>query len=250
MPTARIACRTWSPPPQELELPDEAVHVWRADLRLPAWRLQPLVQMLSAEEQSRADRFYFAEHRRRYVVCRGFLRIILSHYERIAPSRLQFSYGARGKPELAKNRALRFNLSHSDEMALYAIAKDRSVGIDLEHIRTTLDAEGLAKRYFSPREFEELHSLPAGAKHEAFLRQWTLKEAYLKATGEGLAGLEQVEVFPCGINTLPFNDFHEFEQKNRHWSIYQMKPLDDFIAALVLEGYGWQTIQFWVLRSS
>lgn len=241
----------WSTPPCNLILQNDEAHVWRADLNLPAWQVRQLEQILSSDEKARAKRFHFEKHRRRFIVCRGFLRTILSRYSGIEPSEVEFSYGPYGKPELAFNnstRVLRFNLSHSSEMALYAIACDRLVGIDLEHIRPNLDAEKLAKRFFFPLEFAEINSLPSDLKQEAFYKHWNLKEAYLKATGEGLAGLDHVEISKCGMNIVTFPNFQGITPKNSDWSTYQMKPSNGCTAALVLEGAGWNLIRFWDIR--
>jgi 4'-phosphopantetheinyl transferase len=108
----------------------------------------------------------------------------------IEPSQLQFCYSPHGKPALADadtTGMLQFNLSHSGEIALYAVACERQIGIDIERLRPFSELEQIAKRFFSNREYEELRALSPSQQHDAFFRYWTLKEAYVKATGQGLS---------------------------------------------------------------
>jgi 4'-phosphopantetheinyl transferase len=168
------------------------VHVWRAELGAgDAWQ-----SLLSPDEQARADRLVGPEPRRRFLAARGILRSLLSRYLRNEPDAIAFRYGARGKPELA-NSNLRFNLAHSNDLAVYAVTRDGEVGIDVEAIRPLPDLEDLACRYFSPREADRLLRLPAAERAVAFFHCWVRKEAYLKGLGQGLSvPADQVETWP------------------------------------------------------
>ena len=151
-----------------------------------------------ADERARADRFYFARDREHFIVARGVLREILGCYLKRVPKSLCFCYGSHGKPALAgefDGEAIRFNVSHSHGVALYAISRGRAVGIDLERIRFDLPVAEIAERFFSKREDAMLRSLPTDVQHQAFFRCWTRKEAYIKARGEGLSlPLDQFDV--------------------------------------------------------
>jgi len=130
-------------------------------------------------------------------------------------------------------------LSHSHELALYAIAHIPLVGIDLEHIRPMDKVEQLVKRFFSPREYAVICSLPDDQKQEAFFRAWTCKEAYLKAIGDGLPGLDGVEVSltpgePAALLSIQGN-----EEAASGWSVYQLIPAPGYMAALAIEGRSW-----------
>lgn len=233
----------WHPPPKNLTLGNHDVHVWRAALDVPTDYLQQMVKTLSADEQQRADRFYFDRDRQRFIIGRGLLRTILGRYLGIEPSRVQFCYEARGKPVLAdvdnKDR-LRFNLSHSQGLALYAIACDREIGIDIEQIRPFPNAEDIAKRFFSVRESTEISTLPPEQQQTAFFKTWTCKEAYLKATGDGLAGsLDQVEVMLTPGEPPRLLSIRGDSQIASHWSLYELKPASDYIAALAVAGQNW-----------
>lgn len=129
----------WRLPPVALFLASTDVHVWRAPLDLTDSDIQRLQCPLSSDEVQRARRFYFPRHRRRFTVTRGGLRRILSLYVGMEPKQLRFCYSAYGKPALVSTSStvrLCFNVSHSHELALYAVTYDRAIGIDIEHPRT------------------------------------------------------------------------------------------------------------------
>lgn len=232
----------WHSPPINLVLSKDVVHIWRADLNLPELQIQSLAKTLSPDENNRAFRFYFERDRKHFIAGRGILRSILGRYLNLEPAQLQFSYSSRGKPALANlgiGETLSFNLSHSHESALYAIAYTPLVGIDLEHIRPMDKVEQLVKRFFSAREYAVICSLPADQKQEAFFRAWTCKEAYLKAIGDGLPGLDGVEVSLTPGEPAALLSIQGDEEAASHWSVYQLIPAPGYMAALAVEGRSW-----------
>jgi 4'-phosphopantetheinyl transferase len=145
---------------------------------------------LAPDELARAARFRFAADRRRFVAGRGVLRETLAAWLDVPPGRLVFSTGTHGKPALALPAAggwLRFNVSHSDGLVLIALAAGREVGVDVERMRTNIADADLARRFFSTREQAALAALPAEGRRTLFFRIWTCKEAFIKATGEGVS---------------------------------------------------------------
>jgi len=181
-----------------------AVHIWWARLDQTAEELEQLERTLADDERERAARIRLKALSARFVAVRGILRAILGRYLDVAPDHVRFRYGDSGKPALADEFAgsgLRFNLSHSHGLALYAVTHAREVGVDLERVDPRVDAAGLVGRCFSSREQAEWSSLPDRSRGLAFLNGWTRKEAWAKALGDGLARpLEQVEV---PLRTLP-----------------------------------------------
>ena len=177
---------SWRPPPATLELQRDEVHVWRAALDRPTEQVWGLWTLLSADERRTAKRFHFQTDRSRYIIGRGLLRTILSRYLKRAPNRLRFYYSPYGKPALlgGPEEALYFNVSHSRDLALFAVTRGRALGVDVEHVVSELAVQDLAERFFSPREIVALRTLPANLRQEAFFACWTRKEAYLKARGE------------------------------------------------------------------
>jgi 4'-phosphopantetheinyl transferase len=230
----------WLPASADLTLLPDDVHVWRIDLDLPEVRLQHLAATLSSDEFARAQRFYFPEHRQRFIAGRGILRSILGCYLGIEPQEVQFDYEPRGKPVLAAtfaNSGLLFNLSHSQGLALCAVNRDRRIGIDLEYIRPISDVEALAQRFFLPREYDVMRSLSADQKQEVFFRYWTCKEAYLKATGQGIAQLEEVEVSLTPTEPASL-------QTSENWRLLELVPANNYVAAVAVAGFGWH-LKYW-----
>ncbi|MCC5637062.1 4'-phosphopantetheinyl transferase superfamily protein [Nostoc sp. CHAB 5844] len=225
----------WLPAPTDLTLLPDEVHVWRIDLDIPKSQLENLGATLSSDELARANRFYFQEHSQRFIAGRGSLRNILGFYLGIEPQQVRFDYEPRGKPLLADTLAdsgLLFNLSHSQGLALCAVKYRRKIGIDLEYVRAVSDLEALAQRFFLPREYDLLRSLPCDQQQEVFFRYWTCKEAYLKATGDGISQLEQVEISLTptqGAKLLTSED----------WSLVELTPADNYRAAVAVAGSGW-----------
>ncbi len=189
----------WNSPPADLVLPHDEIHVWCASLDQPPSLVAQLVQTLSADERLRAERYHFARDRQSFIISHGLLRMILAGYLDMEPGRLQFCYGPYGKLALAETSnccTLQFNMSHSHKLALFAFARDREVGVDVEYIRTIPEAKQIAEHYFSEQEREILHSLPLSRMYEQFFTYWTRLEAYLKASGDGLAGADKHEQAP------------------------------------------------------
>jgi 4'-phosphopantetheinyl transferase len=142
---------------------------------------------LSWEERARANRFHFAIHREHFVVARGILRYLLSHYVEIPASRIRFTEGPHGKPELAEKPRYGFNVTHSGGLAMYAVSDLREVGIDVEQHREMDDLAGIARRFFAPDEVDALEQLSPEDRQAAFFRCWSRKEAVVKAIGAGLS---------------------------------------------------------------
>ncbi len=188
--TSRTLAGSWGPAPARPRARCDQVHIWVAHLDLPPHRVHRLAQLLSPDEVRRAERLFFQADRQRFVVARGVLRTILGRYLNLPPAELRFYYGLHGKPALAPEHGdgrLHFSLAHSQGLALYAVAYDRQVGIDVEYMRPHLASRAVAERFFSPTEVERLAALPARMQGEAFFCCWTRKEAYIKARGDGLS---------------------------------------------------------------
>ncbi len=162
------------------------VHLWRVALTDFATQEKELLSLLSPDEVQRAERFRFNIHRVRYLTARAMLRKILSLYINIAPEKIIFSYGKRGKPYLRDNPLdLQFNLSHSEDMAVYALTQQEEIGVDIEKMSAEYK-ESIAKRFFSSQEYLQLAALSKQEQIVGFYHLWARKEAVIKALGEGL----------------------------------------------------------------
>jgi len=216
-------------------LSDRHLHLWWADLNPFMPQLAKFRSCLSVDEQERADHFHFDEHRQYFILARGILRSLLAQYLTCHPSDIQFTYSQRGKPALALPQSeLNFNISHSQNYALYGFALNASLGVDIETIRPLKDVDSLAKRFFLPSEYQHIQQTPIAKQPYTFFRYWTYKEAYLKAIGQGLAGLEQAHI-----------QFTETgaQMSDRAWSLYPLTPPSGTVAAVAIKGQNWQIVQ-------
>jgi 4'-phosphopantetheinyl transferase len=234
----------WNPPSAKSELGRNDVHVWRAFLDQPVLHVQHLAQTLSSDERRKAARFCFKQDRRRFIVRRGLLRTILSCYLDTEPSRLQFRYDPCGKSSIAAELdgdALRFNVSHSHGLALYAVVWDRLIGVDVERIRPLPEAEQIAVRFFSAWENAVFRELPRSQKLQGFFNCWTCREAFLKATGYGLSSpLNEFSVSLTPGEPARLISVHGRPGEVSRWSLLELTPAIGYVAALCVEGQGWR----------
>ncbi|MDE5123255.1 MAG: 4'-phosphopantetheinyl transferase superfamily protein [Trichodesmium sp. St19_bin1] len=234
---------------KKFELSENNVHIWSTNLKLSSDKIEELSTILSPDEKNRANKFYFEKDKNRFIIARGTLRTILSRYLNIEPKKLQFTYSDRGKPYL-KNTSILFNLSHSQDLALYGITKVNLIGIDLEYIRPMNDAENLAKRFFALQEYNLIRQLPPQKQQETFLKIWTCKEAYLKAKGDGLGGsLEKVEICLTPEKPVEFFSINGDIEEASHWYLYQFIPQPNYIAAVVVAEKN-QKLSFWKINNT
>ena len=234
----------WPSPARMPTLSDAVVHVWRARLDRQAAELAAMERLLSPDEWSRADHFRFDRDRCQFIAARATLRVLLGGYLDIEPAQLRFHYSPQGKPALtctSKPGPLSFNLSHSHAIALYAVAYNRPLGIDLERIRQDVPYEQIARHVLSPRENAALHAFPAECRHQAFTSLWTCKEAYAKATGKGLtASPDQLDV------TLALGESPQSPSSDgaaggtMRWSLVTLAPGAGYAGALVAAGFNWR----------
>jgi 4'-phosphopantetheinyl transferase len=231
----------WLSPHPVPKLTGGEVHIWRAPLALAPEMLTRLKSTLSEDELARVERFVFDRDATSFTAARGILRDLLGRYLACPPQSVHFAYGAFGKPELAPGRGrlgelIRFNLSHSHGLALFALAIDRNVGIDLEMIRPDAAAQDIAARYFSADETKELKSLPVEEQDEGFFTCWTRKEAYVKARGNGL----QIPLDSFSVTFSPGQPAILSAQDGTDWSIESFVPAvgkeQKSVAAFVVEG--------------
>jgi 4'-phosphopantetheinyl transferase len=233
----------WRLPPSRLVLSSSDVHVWCAFIDQVAPNLSRLGQTLSADERARAERFHFERDRNRFIASQGILRLILGRYANVEPARIRFSHGLHGKPTLAAScgeGGLGFNSSHSRGLLLYAVTRDREIGVDVEYIRPLPDLQQIAAQFFSAGENAALRMLPADQRLKAFFDCWTRKEAYLKATGEGLSQpLDQFEVSLSPEEPARLIRVERDPQEAARWSLQALAPAPGYAAALAVEGQGW-----------
>ncbi|MGA7937659.1 MAG: 4'-phosphopantetheinyl transferase superfamily protein [Kovacikia sp.] len=228
----------WTFAPDRLTLPPHVIHIWRASLNLSPLQLGELAQTLSTDELQRADRFRFESDRHRFIAARGTLRAILGRYLEIAPGQIQFHYAVHGKPAIAMPATdpaprpfLEFNLSHSQDLMVCAITRHNRVGIDLEYLHPIPNLEGLTRRFYSAQEYSAIQGLSADQQVRSFFQHWTCKEAFLKAIGEGLGELSQVEVL-IDAEQAQLIQCPEQASPLQQWLLHLFTPAPGYIAAL------------------
>ena len=216
------------------------VHIWEVCLDVPSSELERLSNSLSLDEKKRAERFFFEQDRNHFIVARGALRHILARYLDASASELNFAYGEHGKPFLINqkgDRQLEFNLSHSKGLALYAVALNQAVGIDIELFDRDVDGMGLAQRFFHPKEFEALSRLPGRLQQPSFFNYWVLKEAVIKAMGNGLfLGLDQFVITHLPGKLPELLELEGSIDKAADWTAYSIEVAKGYQAAVVIWG--------------
>jgi 4'-phosphopantetheinyl transferase len=231
-------------PASPFELPSfNLVQVWVIYLPDVQHRLESFHKILSPEESRRAARLVFEQDRRRYVLAHGVLRSLLARCLSQEPERVAFRYGPYGKPMLAggeRSEDLRFNLSHSGDYCLCAVALRRDVGVDIEAQRSNVECLQLAERFFTRREYETLKEEPDDLRPAKFLRYWTCKEAYLKARGIGISsGLARLEVIFNADGSAGCRMGDDAGTPDREWLVRSLSIGEHVIAAVAAEGTDW-----------
>ena len=217
------------------------------DLTVPVDRLIELAPLLDESEQERAAAFHFQRDRDRFIARRGLLRIELARAIGQTPETLRYDLGPQGKPRLRNASELRFNLSFSNDLALFAMSRSNEIGCDIERINPAHARRDVAQRFFSPEEFTVLTELPEDQWAEGFFNCWTRKEAYLKAVGEGLAApLDSFDVTLAPDDPPRMLTLKGDADRAARWFFRHFRPAEDYIGALAIEGGTWE-VKTWAL---
>jgi 4'-phosphopantetheinyl transferase len=233
------ANNAWAASSEIYEIAPREIHVWRIALIQPEEVIQRYRKFMAADEIERADRFYFAKDRNRFTVARGALRQLLGAYLKLDPEAVSFGYGPQGKPSLSVTQSaygIRFNLSHSGEIALLAVSRNRELGVDVEQIRADFTSGEIATRFFSPEECAKLERLPAYETVDAFFNCWTRKEAYIKARGGGLSiPLDSFAVAFAPGEAAALLHVKAGDENFSRWRFHELHPGAGYKAALAVE---------------
>jgi len=196
-------------------------------------------RLLSDGERERARRFAFDRDRNRFIVVRALLRQLLAARLGVPPEAVELASGTRGKPVLAGRFAasnLRFNVSHCEDVVVYAFSSGREVGVDVEAVRTLSDADDVAARWFSPREYARYRALEPGDRPLGFFQCWTRKEAFIKALGEGLYHpLDRFDVSLAPGEPAEILRVDDVPGDRCGWHLRGFSPVPGFVAAVVTE---------------
>lgn len=217
-------------------LDDSVVDIWQFDLTAAEKDLPRYQNLLDDQETERARRFRSPRAYKNFVLTRGRLKWLLSRYMGVAPEELSLMTGDSGKPRLAEtpeNQGCVFNVSHSSDLALLAFSCDTALGVDIEIVRERRDLDGLARSCLASKELQRWQECPSPEKLSEFIRLWVCKEAFVKATGQGLSlGLSKIAVLPDYIG---FEQLPEPYSPLQSWRLRQWRH-DDYRAAVVFSG--------------
>jgi 4'-phosphopantetheinyl transferase len=225
----------WPLGPETPCLEPGRIHLWAAAINEFRDRAQNLERVLSPAERLRAEKFKFVGNRGRFVIRRGLLRLILGRYLKKPPAEIEFQFGAYGKPEVRRGSGmcLFYDASDSDDIAVWAITPACPVGVDVEHIREIPDMQKIARRYFHPRETETLMALATDSRPQAFYACWTRKEAFLKATGEGIAeNLARVQVTLAPREPSAIVSLSGDPRGHKEWRLQEFSPCLGYVGCV------------------
>jgi 4'-phosphopantetheinyl transferase len=234
----------WRRPSRLPALSPGAAQVWSVALDLFHTDAKRLEAVLCAEERRRAARYRRDQDRIRFIAARATLRCLLAAHLGAEPRALAFAYGANGKPaliptllDIGPGGRLAFNLSHSGDLAVIALAHDREVGVDVERLRPLSSAQRIAERLWSSGEAAALGTLDEDERLTAFFATWTRKEAVVKALGEGIT--DRLDGFQVPTGPAPGGaalHIPGHEGRADAWWLTDLRPAPGYLGALVLSG--------------
>lgn len=227
-----------------MKLEPHHIHLWVVDTRDYVFQeLRALTaSWLSERDSQRLDRFHFVEHKHQLLLGRYLLHTVLSRYETLAPAEWRFDYNEYGKPFIARKlaekmtRPLYFNLSHSRNKLVLAVARHQFLGVDIEYGLKPRRVEKIAERYFSSVEIAGFASLAEGQLQQRFYDLWSLKEAYIKACGMGLAiPLDQFSYSFHEDNKIEIAFDDARDDDSEFWQFWQLESEPDYHLALAIK---------------
>lgn len=218
------------------------ISLYHYSLDQPSQVIDHFLTFLSEDEIQKAHRFVFKKDQYASIISRGLVRCLVAEQLECHPSAVVFQYTPAGKPFVAscfQQPQVYFNVSHSADVVIIGLCLDREMGVDIELCRDHSDRMDLAEHYFHPQEVENLRLLPREAQNEMFYAYWTRKEAYLKATGEGIGGSDLRELnvsrsptyFDCDYPGFPYWKVISYSVMERYATAlaFPVKSFDDSI---------------------
>lgn len=210
------------------------VHLWCVSLDAGQELLESCTSALTRAENERISYYAFRQAQESYAISQGGLRLLLSSYLGLSPQAIQLERHAKGKPHTPDDRSLFFNLSNSGRYCVYAFSRAGEVGIDIEAIRDLPDLQQLIDTNFTDREKEYINRIPE-KRADRFFQFWTVKEAYVKAVGEGM------RLTPSSVEFSVDNNGFSLEsimgvQEHEDWQCSVFAPGPGYMGAIVYKG--------------
>ena len=238
-PDMMVECRTFNVDEvPSCSLSSDVIHVWRLRQSTTGADVARFRSLLSIDETQRADRFRFDKDRNQFTIARGVLRCLVGNYLGSDPGHVRFQFSTKGKPSLAQPQdcTLQFNIAHSGDLILLAFCRNQRLGVDVEQIRSDFATDDIAERFFSSAERAALRELATEQRVAAFFRCWTQKEAYIKATGDGLSlPLHQFDVSVRPGEPAQLLATRPDPLEATRWRMFHLDVDPGYAAALVAE---------------
>ncbi|WP_052143796.1 4'-phosphopantetheinyl transferase family protein [Wocania ichthyoenteri] len=226
-----------SPSTKIKPLTSNLAHLWQVNFSQQLNNISFFLSLLSVSEKEKASRFRFKKDENQFIISRGVLRILSAQYLNICAKKIVFEYGEYGKPEFDFNSNLKFNISHSGDMAVLAFVLNYDIGADIEKIKDNFDVLDIASNYFSKAEIDTLKKLPKEKHVNSFYRCWTRKESFIKAKSLGLTF--PLDSFSVCINSGKKTELLETkwdEAEKNTWKLFTFSPHQNYIGAVSIKG--------------
>ena len=219
------------------KLESKTVNTWFINVNVVQDKIEMFSRIISIDENKRANKFHFKKDKNLFIMSRAILRVLSGHYLNIKPEDITFKYGEFGKPDYDFETNLKFNISHSGDMAIFSFVKDFDIGTDIEKMKHDFDVLDIATNYFSELEIEALKKLPKQMQVEGFYRVWTRKESFIKATAQGLSfPLDSFSVSLNSNETAELLQTKWDENEKNNWTLFTFSPHEEYIGATSVKG--------------
>jgi 4'-phosphopantetheinyl transferase len=229
----------WLPCNKTPVLEKDEVHIWLGAFDHSAPLAPAVINLLSEKEHARASRFRFRMDQSRYASSRAMLKTILGLYLSIHPEEVILACDSPKKPVLDGRfgGTLQFNLSHTDELTALALVSGKDIGIDIEKVKTSIDCNGIARRFFTRREAAAIQAALPESRTDTFFTCWVRKEALTKAIGSGLSmDLRELEVLGQPGEKVDLVCWADGALAATRWAIEDLEPSPGYVGALAVSG--------------
>ena len=227
----------WISSPGNIELKPDSVHIWSVHISQNKSNLTYFWDLLSTDEQKKANAFYFSKDKNCSIIARGVLRELLGSYLKIDPKHIEFQYGKNGKPMFGNPENIEFNISHSGDVIIFGFTKNNEIGIDVEYIKQDPELLEIASNFFSDEEVKSLYELDTSERLLGFFNCWTRKESFIKAKGDGLSfPLKEfvVSLSPYKKTALLKTKWDANEKSK--WVLESFVPSSGYVGAIAVQG--------------
>ncbi|GGZ71083.1 4'-phosphopantetheinyl transferase family protein [Algibacter mikhailovii] len=212
------------------------LHLWYISLNETFKYINFFNNILSQDEIIKASKFRFDKDKNCSIITRGALRLLSGMYLNMSPENILFKYGDYGKPDFDIETELKFNVSHSGNMAIIGFVLNKDIGVDIEKIKYDFEVMDIVDNYFSQLEIESLKKLPIQEHNQGFYRCWTRKESFIKAKSQGLSfALDSFSVSLDSDDKAQLLETHWNSDEKESWGLFSFSPDTDYLGAVTVQ---------------